>query len=198
MAGRKDEYADSLSALGIPAERWGLLAQYLEIVHEWNGRTNLTGASSAAELVDVLVADAWRAAPLVRSGSLTDVGSGNGSPGLVLSVLRPDLRVTLLEPRARRWAFLREAARRLGREDISVERRRSDEFDQLSRTVTMRAVGLGTEALAHLVEIGGDVLVFGGSPVASAAVVHVASHPLAHQQLHIFRRVVPSDVSRET
>ena len=54
------------------------------------------------------------AAHLPEPGSLIDVGSGNGSPGLVLALVRDDLEVTLLEPRARRWAFLREAARASG------------------------------------------------------------------------------------
>ena len=52
---------------------------------------------------------------LPAPGALVDVGSGNGSPGLVLALLRDDLSVTLLEPRQKRWAFLREASRRAGR-----------------------------------------------------------------------------------
>ncbi len=41
---------------------------------------------------------------------MADVGSGAGLPGLVLAIVRPDLRVTLVEPMARRVAFLEEAS----------------------------------------------------------------------------------------
>ena len=88
-------------------------------------RINLTGARTAEERVAILVAPSagvGRPGP----GLLLDLGSGNGSPGLVLAALRPDLPVTLLEPRQRRWAFLREAARATGRADVDVRRCRHD------------------------------------------------------------------------
>jgi 16S rRNA (guanine527-N7)-methyltransferase len=46
--------------------------------------------------------------------SITDVGSGAGLPGIVLAVARPDLTITLVEPLARRTAFLSEAVTALG------------------------------------------------------------------------------------
>jgi 16S rRNA (guanine527-N7)-methyltransferase len=95
------------------------------------------------------------------------VGSGNGSPGLVLALLRDDLDVTLLEPRSRRWAFLREAARAAGR-PVRVLRVRLDGYDgPPARTVTLRALALPTAALAPLVEPGGRLVVLGGRPTAS-------------------------------
>jgi 16S rRNA (guanine527-N7)-methyltransferase len=92
---------------GEAAERVG---RYLDLVAAWNPRVNLTGARTAAERVAVLVGPVAPVAEALHPGLLLDVGSGNGSPGLVLALLRPDLPVTLLEPRQRRWAFLREAA----------------------------------------------------------------------------------------
>jgi 16S rRNA (guanine527-N7)-methyltransferase len=112
--------------------------------------------------VRLLVADVLPAAPVPEAGSLIDVGSGNGSPGLVLALLRNDLEVTLLEPRARRWAFLREAARVAGR-GVRVLRVRHDGYPgPPARTVTLRAVGLPLAAIADLVEPGGRVVVLGG------------------------------------
>jgi 16S rRNA (guanine527-N7)-methyltransferase len=98
----------------------------------------------------------------VGPGRLLDVGSGNGSPGLVVALLRPQLQVTLLEPRARRWAFLREAARTAGRPDVDVRRLRHDAYrGEPAETVTLRALALPLSALSRLVVEGGLVLVLG-------------------------------------
>jgi 16S rRNA (guanine527-N7)-methyltransferase len=142
------------------------LAAYLDTLAVWSERVNLTGARTAADRVRLLVGDVLAAAKLPAPGTLLDVGSGNGSPGLVLALVRDDLEVTLLEPRARRWAFLREAARAAGR-PVRVLRLRHDGYPgPPAQTVTLRAVGLPLGALAELVSAGGRVLVFGGRPRA--------------------------------
>ena len=61
-------------------------------------------AATPAERVHILVGEALPLVPWLEPGPLIDVGSGNGSPGLVLAVLGPVEDVTLLEPRQRRWA----------------------------------------------------------------------------------------------
>jgi 16S rRNA (guanine527-N7)-methyltransferase len=58
---------------------------------------------------------------------VVDVGSGAGLPGIPLALARPDLTVTLLEPLARRVAFLTECVRRLGLERVTVVRGRAEE-----------------------------------------------------------------------
>jgi 16S rRNA (guanine527-N7)-methyltransferase len=114
--------------------------------------------------VQLLVGDVLPAAPLPEPGTLLDVGSGNGSPGLVFALLRDDLDVTLLEPRARRWAFLREAARAAGR-PVRVLRLRHDGYPgPPARTLTLRALALPLAELAGLVVPGGRVVVIGGRP----------------------------------
>lgn len=130
---------------------------------------NLTGVRTPAERVDVLVAPALRALPLLGPGSLLDVGSGNGSPGLVLAVLEPERAVTLLEPRARRWAFLREAARAVGRGDVRVLRARHDEYEgPPAGNITLRALRLPLTELGALVATGGRLLTFGPPPAPAA------------------------------
>jgi 16S rRNA (guanine527-N7)-methyltransferase len=60
---------------------------------------------------------------LGEAGSLIDVGSGGGMPGIPLKIVRPELRVTLLEADRRKGAFLVHAAARLGLElEVVVER----------------------------------------------------------------------------
>lgn len=91
---------------------WSRLRQLLDLVVRWNERVDLTAARTTEELVDLYLADALVLLAAQRgdeAGTWLDVGSGAGAPGLVLQVLRPELDLTLVEPRAKRIAFLRTA-----------------------------------------------------------------------------------------
>jgi 16S rRNA (guanine527-N7)-methyltransferase len=152
----------ALADLGLEAARLSALEAYLDLLARWSLRTSLTGARTAEERVALLVAPVLALLPHVSGSHLIDVGSGNGSPGLVLALLRPELAVTLLEPRQRRWAFLREAARAAGRPEASVLRARHDEYaGPPADTVTLRALRLAPAELAPLVRPGGRLLVLG-------------------------------------
>ena len=68
------------------------------------------------------VLDCLRAASVVSSQDLDayDLGSGAGLPGVVVAIARPDLRITLVEARRRRAAFLELAAQQLHLENVTV------------------------------------------------------------------------------
>lgn len=184
------EHRAPLAALGIADPGLGRLCAYLDTLAAWSRRVNLTGAASPAERVRVLVADAAAAAHLPPPGRLIDVGSGNGSPGLVLALLRDDLQVTLLEPRARRWAFLREAARAAGHRRVAVERLRHDRYaGPPAATVTLRALALPLGELLGLVEPGGRVIVFGGRPETVPGLVATPEGDGLPGGVAVFRRV---------
>jgi 16S rRNA (guanine527-N7)-methyltransferase len=115
--------------------------------------------------VRLLVEPVVPAASQVQPGRLIDVGSGNGSPGLVLALLRPDLDVTLLEPRLKRWAFLREAARAAGRPEVEALRQRHDQYaGPPAATVTVRALAVPPGELQPLLAPAGRLVVFGPAP----------------------------------
>ncbi len=107
-------------------------SQLLELVVTWNARVDLTAARSPEELVDLYLADAFLLAihadePCgVNAPVWLDVGSGAGAPGLVFGVLRPDWALILVEPRAKRIAFLRSAVGHLGLDSVQVREGRSD------------------------------------------------------------------------
>jgi len=178
-----------LDALALSEDAKDALDQYLDLLSRWNERVNLTGAKTPHERVQMLVAPAAAAAPFLGEGALLDVGSGNGSPGLVLAVLRPGPAATLLEPRKRRWAFLREAARALGRSDIEVLRLRHDEYQGPSApNVTIRALALPLRELVPLVQAGGRVLVFGAEAVLEDGWVKERDVLVPGSSLRILRR----------
>src|SRR5688572_11405520 len=121
------DLASSAGSAG-PAEA---IQRWAELVIDWNQRMDLTAARSPDELVDLLLADAAQLAQLTPEGPATwvDVGSGAGAPGLALALLRPDLKLTLVEPKQKRVVFLRAVLHELGRADILVERARDDALE---------------------------------------------------------------------
>lgn len=95
-------------------ERSGRLAAYVSLVERWNRAVGLVGGGMTSERLWGLVEETLAALPYLPSrGKLLDVGSGSGIPAIPLLVARPDLEGVLLEPRERRWAFLREVVREL-------------------------------------------------------------------------------------
>jgi 16S rRNA (guanine527-N7)-methyltransferase len=179
LAGRKTgAHEPFLLGLGLDGPAASALGRYLDLVAAWNPRVNLTGARTPAERVAVLVSPVVPAAAGLEPGLLLDVGSGNGSPGLVLAVLRPDIPVVLLEPRQRRWAFLREAARAAGRPDVDVRRTRHDGYaGPPAQTVAVRALALPLRELEGLVAPGGRLLIWGPAPAAGGAFAAVEAPP---------------------
>jgi 16S rRNA (guanine527-N7)-methyltransferase len=99
--------------------------------------------------------------------SLVDLGSGAGLPGIVLAILLPHVRVTLVEPMARRVEFLEECVAQLGLRNAEVLRARAEDLEGklAADVVTSRAVapldrlaGLS----AGLARAGGRVLAMKG------------------------------------
>jgi 16S rRNA (guanine527-N7)-methyltransferase len=112
--------------------------------------------------------------------SVVDVGSGAGLPGIVLAVARPDLTITLVEPLARRTAFLSEAVTKLGLEaSVTVVRGRAEDVaggpPVAADIVTARAVA-SLDRLAGwclpLAAIGGRLLALKGSSAADEVAEH--------------------------
>jgi len=179
----------ALEALGLREPGLGRLERYLDTLAAWGSRTNLTAARSPHERVRLLVAEVLPAIALPAPGRLIDIGSGNGSPGLVMALLREDLEVTLLEPRLRRWAFLREAVRdAVPARAVTVVRARHDGYEgPLARTLSLRALRLPLGELDRLLAPGGQVLVLGKAPPAEPPFEAVV---LAEERrdVHLFRR----------
>lgn len=130
FAARIERALGSFELPNVTADTKRALREYCDLVVSWGQRIDLTAARSADELVDLLLADAFAitaARTASRDEHWFDVGSGVGAPGIPLALLSP-IKMTLIEPRTKRVAFLRTAAGSLSRPDIQVRRTRSDEF----------------------------------------------------------------------
>jgi len=167
------------------------LITYYELLARWNRKINLTSLEDPDEAIDRLLLEPVIAARHLSPAvvNLMDVGSGGGSPALPLSLaLGPQVRLTMVEVKARKSAFLREAIRHLGLAEARVETSRYEEL--LSRpelhekfdVLSMRAVRVEAKVLMNLqafVKPGGSLLLFRG-PTGSEVPTGVL-HPLEWQ-----------------
>ncbi len=125
------------------------LVRYAELLERWSRRHSLVRYTSREELVTRHLLESLAAAPLLGGrGRLVDVGSGAGLPGVPLLAACPGFSGVLLEPREKRWAFLKLVIRELGL-DARAERARFQDLknDRPWNAVTVRAVGNQREIL---------------------------------------------------
>lgn len=121
---------------------------------------------------------------------MADIGSGNGAPGIVLAILRPEVSVTLIEPRLRRAVFLEEASSELRLPNVSVARTRHDGWaGEPFETLTLKALELPLDELARLVRPGGAVWRFGGRPKTVAPFELERIVEVGASTLRLFRHV---------
>ena len=108
------------------------IQQYIQILLAWNEKINLTAIRDPLEILYRHFCESMYAAEIIpeRGGRLADVGSGGGFPGLPLKIIRPDLRVVLVESNLKKATFLAEVVRELGLTDAQVLVRRYEELDE--------------------------------------------------------------------
>jgi len=109
-------------------------------------------------------------APLLRTGSVGDIGTGAGLPGIVLAIARPDLTFVLIEPMERRIAWLAEQIDSLALSNVRLVRARAQDvvLDHPLDQVTARAVtslGKLIPLAAPLLRPGGEIVFLKGARV---------------------------------
>jgi len=151
------------------------LEAYFRLLTQWNAKINLTALPLEAptdETFDRLLVEplvAARQIPADTSGVWFDLGAGGGSPAIPLKIARPGLRLTMIESKERKSAFLREAVRALGLANARVETERFEAtaarpgFAESADFVTVRAVRTDEELFetaSRLLKSGGQLLMF--------------------------------------
>lgn len=104
------------------------LATYRDLLLRWNATINLVSAKTAEDIDRRHIADSLQLLPLLPSeGSLADLGSGAGLPGLVIAAALPDRDIHLVESDRRKAAFLIEAAGTLKLPRVKVHSQRIEQ-----------------------------------------------------------------------
>lgn len=109
------EQALVAAQLTLPAEQVELLDHYRASLWRWNEQLNLTRHTTFDKFVQRDVVDSLQIAQLVPPDlRVLDVGSGGGTPGLILAICRPDLRVALCEATQKKARVLQAMVDELG------------------------------------------------------------------------------------
>jgi 16S rRNA (guanine527-N7)-methyltransferase len=155
-------------------EQWRLIARYRDLVLEWNEQFNLTAIREPAGVEQRLMLDAMRMVPVLdgwlarmnvtRPVRLVDVGSGAGFPGLVLKIVRPDLRIVLVEATGKKVRFLEHVIATLRLDHAEAIHARAEDVghDQGYRERFDIATARAVASLPALLELCGPLLQTGG------------------------------------
>lgn len=156
---------EGLAALGVPADesQVDMLAAYGARLMEANRVTNLTAIRDEADAARLHFLDSAALLTLAdfAGKSVVDVGSGAGFPGVPLRVLRPDMRLTVVDSVGKKVDFVRESCQALGLTDVTCLWGRAEELTGLRERFDIavsRAVAelpLLAELCLPLVKVGG-------------------------------------------
>jgi 16S rRNA (guanine527-N7)-methyltransferase len=161
------------SGVFLPDDLAERLIAYYELLARWNRKINLTSLDDPDEAIDRLLLEPILAARHLPGTDLKlmDVGSGGGSPAIPLKLASPLASLTMVEVKARKSAFLREAIRTLELSDTTVETSRYEELltrPELHESVnvlSLRAVRVELRSLMTLqafLRPGGAMFMFRG------------------------------------
>jgi 16S rRNA (guanine527-N7)-methyltransferase len=169
----------SKSGLFLTDDLTDRLTTYYELLSRWNRKINLTALDDPDEAIDrlllepVLAVRHFPAADIegVQHVRIMDVGSGGGSPAIPMKLAAPASILTMVEVKARKSAFLREAIRVLELERSTVETNRYEELlsrpelHEAANVLSLRAVRVEVRTLLTLqafVKPGGVLFMFRG------------------------------------
>lgn len=122
--------AHGVADLGItlPAGAQEKLLAYLDLLLKWNKTYNLTAIREPQKMVSHHLLDSLAVARHLAQGSLADVGSGAGLPGIPLAIAQPERVISLNDANHKKATFLRQAAIELDLQNVKVVNARAEDW----------------------------------------------------------------------
>jgi 16S rRNA (guanine527-N7)-methyltransferase len=121
----KRQIEDLCRTLALPAKeaQVAAAADFLRLLAQWNSVYNLTSVREPGEMFTQHLADCLAVVPSIEAhgvqGSVLDVGSGGGLPGVVLAIFMPHLQVCCVDAVGKKAAFIRQVAGTLPLSNLS-------------------------------------------------------------------------------
>ena len=114
--------------LSVPTQGVQKLIDYIALLGRWNRRFNLTAIDDPAEMVHKHLLDSLAVLPFVGDGSVLDVGSGAGLPGIPLALAKPGQSFTLIDTNGKKTRFLKQAKIELALDNVEVVNQRVEHY----------------------------------------------------------------------
>lgn len=169
-----EEYIFRTTGVSLTGRQMGLLDEYCSLLQEWNDKFNLTAITETGDIFIKHFADSMLGGFAVpQNAVLCDIGSGGGCPAIPLNILRPDIRVTMLDSTNKKAEFLRFVAVKLSL-SAEVVCARAEEFGRREYfdIVTARALAQTATLLeyaAPLLKVGGRAVFYKSKSEDTAA-----------------------------
>ena len=128
-------------ALAVTPAQQEQLLDYLGLMFKWNSVYNLTSLRDPMQMVTHHLLDSLAAVPAFEQArNVLDVGSGGGLPGIVLAIVRPELKVSMIDTVHKKTAFLTQVKAQLSLGNVSVytmrveqlQKEEGDKFDVIT------------------------------------------------------------------
>ena len=136
------------------------LEKYYQMLIDYNKVMNLTGITDKSEVYLKHFYDSLSIAKIINLkdvSTLCDIGTGAGFPGLVLKIVFPHLKITLIDSLNKRITFLNDVIKQLGLEDIEAIHYRVEEYGidnrEIFDIVTVRAVASTNVLLEYAIPL---------------------------------------------
>jgi 16S rRNA (guanine527-N7)-methyltransferase len=129
---------------------------YHDLILEWSDKINLVSRSDLDNLLERHILDSLTPIKEIpQKGYLVDIGSGAGFPAIPLALIRPELKIVMIESRKKKAVFLEEVISRLDIQKASIWNGRLEEFSpvKLFDIATIRAVAITEKIKNHLGKI---------------------------------------------
>ncbi len=141
----KETFIKELEKLNITlsSEQLAKLHHFYELLISWNQKINLTRITEENEVYLKHFYDSLtlvKAVDLTKNLTLCDIGTGAGFPGIVLKIVFPNLKITLIDSLQKRVNYLNEIIKDLDLKDISAIHSRGEDHHEQYDIVTARAV----------------------------------------------------------
>lgn len=167
----KEEFLLELEKLGITLTSYQQeqLKKFYHLLISWNEKINLTRITSENEVYLKHFYDSLTITKVIdlnKINTLCDVGTGAGFPGIVLKIVYPNLKITLVDALQKRVNYLNEIIKELDLSDIVAIHSRGEDLKEKYNVVTARAVANITKLLnytMHLVEENGVFIAMKGN-----------------------------------
>nr|MBP3258499.1 16S rRNA (guanine(527)-N(7))-methyltransferase RsmG [Bacilli bacterium] len=152
-----NDFIEELSKIGIELDDKKLsnLERYFELLVEWNLKMNLTGITKKEDVYLKHFYDSltlMKVIDLNKVETLCDIGTGAGFPGLVIKIVFPEIKVTLVDSLNKRINFLNEVIKELKLENIETISARIEEYGVKNREIYDIVVARAVASLPVLLE----------------------------------------------